>query len=216
MPAAIPALVAGVAGVAGAAISAKAGSKAAKAQQTAANQQVAESRRQYDQDREDWAPWRSTGGAALARLANEYGGGTSSFEASPGYDFRRTEGLRSIDRERSARGLLNSGAADKARMQYGDNLASAEYGDWWNRNLGLAGMGQNATAQTSQAGQAYTGQINNAYQNAGNARASSYANTGSAINSGINNVLSAYLYQQGGGFGGQAGITPPGGWVPGR
>lgn len=200
-----PAVAIAGAAVVGAGATMYAGSKAAKAQKNAANQQIAEQRRQYDQDRADWAPWRAAGESALSRLTAEMSGGpTTAFVASPGYQFRMSEGQKAIDRNRAARGLLNSGAADKARIAYGEGLAASEYGDWWNRNAGLAGVGQNATAATSQAGQNATNNITNALGQAGQARASSYANTGSAINSGMNNVLAAYLYQKGGGFGSNA------------
>lgn len=189
-----------------------AGSKAAKAQKKAADQQVEEQRRQYDQTRADYAPWRQTGGSALARLASEYGLSTgatpgnapvsSQFTASPGYQFRLNEGIKAAERSASARGLLGSGTALKSIQRYGEGLAASEYGDYWNRLAGLAGVGQAATSGTAAAGQNAVNGISQAYQNAGNARASSYANTGSAINSGINNALSAYFYSQGGGFGG--------------
>lgn len=180
-----------------------AGSKAAKAQKNAANQQIAEQRRQYDQDRADWAPWRQTGESALARLNAEMtaGGPTDAFKATPGYGFRLSEGMKAIERNAAARGRLTSGATLKALQERGEGLADDEYGQWWNRNAGLAGVGQAATAATSQAGQNATNNITSAIGQAGQARASSYANTGSAVNSGINNVLAAYLYQRGGGFG---------------
>lgn len=205
-----PAVAIAGAAVVGAGAQMITGSKAAKAQRQSAEMSVAEQRRQYDQDRADLAPWREAGGSALARLVSEYGLGgqapQSQFTTSPGYQFRMGEGLRAIDRNRAARGLLNSGAADKARMRYGEGLAASEYDSYWNRLAGLAGVGQNATNTTVAAGQNSAGNISNAYQQAGNARASSYANTGSAINSGINNVLSAYLFSRGGmkpgGFGG--------------
>lgn len=182
------------------------GNKAAKATTKAADQQVAESRRQYDLTRADYAPWRTTGASALDRLAGEYGLNgrpmESQFTTSPGYTFRRDEGIKAVERSAASRGLLKSGAAVKAVERFAEGNAASEYGDYWNRLSGLAGMGQSATAGTVAAGQGSTAMINNAYQQAGNARASSYANTGSAVNTGINNVLSAYLYQRGGGFGG--------------
>ena len=188
-----------------------AGSKAAKAQKKAADTQIAESRRQYDQDRADYAPWRTAGANALDVLTRTYGigGGTpdmSAFTASPGYQFRRDEGVKAIERSAASRGLLKSGAAVKAIDRFAEGNAASEFGDWWNRTAGIAGAGQAATTAGAQSGMAATSMINNATQQAGNARASSYANTGSAINSGINNVLAAYLYQRGG-FGGAA--APP-------
>lgn len=194
----------------GAGASIYSGSKAASAQRKAADQSVAEQRRQYDITRADYAPWRSAGVGALDMLSRAYGIGgqapdMTAFTASPGYEFRYNEGLRAIDRGAAARGLLHSGPAVKAEQRFGEGLASSEFGDWWNRLAGVAGVGQQATAAVTQAGQNSANNISNAYTAQGNARASSFANTGSAINSGINNVVSAYLYNRGGGFGGKPG-----------
>ena len=201
-----PAVALAGAAVVGAGASIISGNKAAKAQTNAANMSVAEQRRQYDQTRADYGPWRETGANALNMLSRAYGIGgqapdMTAFEASPGYQFRFDEGNRAVDRSAAARGLLHSGAAIKAQQRFGQGLASQEFGDWWNRLAGVAGVGMSATQGTSAAGANAANNISAAYQGAGNARASSYANTGSAINSGINNVLSAYLYNQSGGFG---------------
>lgn len=196
-----PAAAIAGAAVVGAGASYLSGKKAAKAQKNAANAQIAEQRRQYDQTRADYAPWRAAGESALARLTNEMkAGATTAYTKSPSYDFRLSEGIKAAERSAAARGRLGSGATMKAVQRYGEGLASADYGDWWNRNAGLAGVGQAATDSTTQAGMNTTNNITAALGNAGNARASSYANTGSAINSGINNVLAAYLAHQGGFF----------------
>ena len=202
-----PAVILAGAAVAGAGISAVAGSKAAKAQKQAALSGIEEQRRQYDQTRADFAPYRAAGTGALDMLSRAYGIGgqapdMTAFQASPGYQFRYNEGLRAIDRGAAARGLLHSGAGVKAEQRFGEGLASNEFGDWWNRLAGVAGVGQSAAGTTAQAGANAANNITNAYTQAGNARASSYANIGSAANSGINNALSAYLYSQSGGFGG--------------
>jgi hypothetical protein len=200
MPFPLLALAAG-SSLLGAASSLIGGNKAAKAQKKAADAQIAESRRQYDQTRADYAPWRAAGESALARITADMTDPMHrAFTTSPGYDFRLSEGVKAAERSASARGLLKSGAAMKGIQRYGEGLAAAEYGDWWNRNAGLAGVGQQATGSTTQAGQFATSNINNAYQQQGNARASSYANTSSAVNSGINNVLSAYLFSRTPGF----------------
>jgi hypothetical protein len=128
--------------------------------------------------------------------------GYDGFQASPGYEFRLSEGIKAAERSAAARGLLGSGGTLKAIQRYGEGLASSEYENYSNRLAALAGIGQTATNATSAAGQSAAQGISNATINAGNARASAYANTGSAINSGINNALSGYLYTQGGGFGG--------------
>jgi hypothetical protein len=202
-----PAIAMAGAAVIGAGAQIISGNKAANAQKEAAAQSVAEQRRQYDTTRADYAPWRTAGTGAIDMLSRAYGigGGApdmSAFTASPGYQFRYNEGLRAIDRGAAARGLLGSGAAVKAEQRYGEGLAASEFGDWWNRLAGVAGMGQSATAGTAAAGANAANNISTAYTNAGNARASSYANTGSAINSGINNVLFSYFNGSGGSSGG--------------
>jgi hypothetical protein len=204
----VAAAIAGAA-VIGAGSSIISGNKAAKAQKQAADASIAESRRQYDQDRADYAPWRATGESALGRLNTAMTDPSkSAFMASPGYQYRIDEATKAVQNSAAARGQLASGATMKALNRVIQGEASSEYNNWWNQNAGLAGVGQAAVNATSQAGQQSSQNIINATNNAGNARASSYANTGSSINSGINNVLSAYLFSKGGGFSQNPYTTP--------
>jgi len=199
----------------GAVASISASKKAAKAQKYAADQSVAEQRRQYDLTRADLAPWRTAGTAAIDKLSAVYGlnGKTATnpdvtpaqyggFFASPDYQFRKDESLKAANAGLASRGLLNSGAAVRAKTALAGNLASSEFGDWWNRLAGVAGVGQAATNTTSAAGQNAANSISQAYTNAGNARASAYMNTGAAINNGLQNLSSLYAFGAGGGFGG--------------
>jgi hypothetical protein len=102
-----------------------------------------------------YGPQNAIGQNALQGLYNNWGG---SFQASPGYAFRRGEAMRAVDAGMSARGLRNSTARDRAAARYADGLASQEFGDWWNRGAGIAGIGQTATNALAgiygQAGQA--------------------------------------------------------------
>lgn len=215
-----PAVAIAGAAVVGAGASVVAGNKAAKAQKNAAAtqaqiaaDQVAEERRQYDQTRADFAPYRETGYKALDTLASLYGVGsktidpTAALEATPGYKFQMEQGLKAIDRSNSARGALASGGADKARIRYAEGIAASNYDTFANRLAALAGVGQSATGSTAAAGEAAVNGIGsarsmagNAAMAAGNASASSYANTANAINSGVTNLASLYLYNQDGGF----------------
>jgi hypothetical protein len=79
-------------------------------------------------------------------------------------------------------------------------LAASEYDSYTARLAQLAGLGQSATASTAAAGQNASNNISNNLIASGNAQASSYTNTASAINSGLNNIMSAYLMR--GSFGG--------------
>jgi hypothetical protein len=210
-----PAIAIAGAAVVGAGATMIAGSKAAKAQKQAADQATAEQRREYEQDRTDLAPYRAVGTSALDKLSKAYGlngnavvtgsptnaDGSANADAyggfftSPGYEFRRDEGVKAVQRSQVARGALGSGATMKAIERYAEGNAASEYGAWSDRLMQMAGIGQNATNTTVAAGQNAATNISNNLIASGNARASSYSNAGSAINSGLNNVMSAYLMQ---------------------
>lgn len=145
-----------------------------------------------------------------AAPATQYTPGYSGFEASPGYQFRLSEGLKAAERSAAARGILGSGATLKALQRYGEGLASSEYENYANRLAALAGVGQTATAGTAAVGSQAAGGIAQAYQNAGNARASAYQNTGQAISNTAGGLASAYLYNKGFGGGGLTSQTAPG------
>jgi len=74
----------------------------------------------------------------------------SSFEASPGYQFRLDEGLKAVQNAQSARGKSGlGGGALKELTQYGQGLASSEYGNYINNLMGLSNIGQSAAGQSS-------------------------------------------------------------------
>lgn len=174
---------------------------AGRAQEQAANAARDEQARQYDQTRADWAPWREAGQGALNRLTAASTGDMSGFYKDPAYDWQRSEGMRGIQQSAAARGGLKTGNALKTLLEYNQNMAKTSYGDWWNRQAGLAGIGQNATAATAAAGQNAANNSSNALMAAGDARASGIMGAANgwsnAINSGVNN----YMLAQGGFFG---------------
>jgi hypothetical protein len=57
----------------------------------------------------------------------------ADFQKDPGYDFRFKEGLKAVDANAAARGGLISGAALKASQRYGQDMASQEYTNAFNR-----------------------------------------------------------------------------------
>lgn len=141
--------------------------------------------------------------------------GFDGFEASPGYQFRVSEAMKAIERSAAARGNLRSGATMDALQRRVQGVASDEYENFANRLAALAGIGQTANAGSAAAGANYASGVaqgaaaqGNIALAAGNARASGYANTGNAVNQGIQNVASAYLYNRGWGGGG----GPTSGW----
>jgi hypothetical protein len=71
-----------------------------------------------------------------------------NFQADPGYQFRQSEGQRAIEQSAAARGSQLSGATLKALAQYGQNMASQEYGQAYGRYAQdrAFGAGQSAEA----------------------------------------------------------------------
>jgi len=160
--------------IGGALIGSKRAGKAADRANAAASESeanaLAEQKRQYDTTREDWAPWMQTGEDALGRMNSTQGGDYSAFEASPGYQFRMDEGARNAENSFSNRG--GGGNAMRAMEDYRQNMASSEFGNWWNRQSGLAGLGTNATGNVQNAGANAANNSSSAYMRGGENRAS--------------------------------------------
>lgn len=124
------------------------------------------------------------------------------FRESPDYQFRLDEGLDAVANSAAARGGLLSGAAGKAMNKYAQNLASSEYGNYWNRLAQLAGYGSSMISQAATLGSNTAGQLGQAYQNSGDARASGYINSANAFSGGLQGVGNSLGYlagQYGGG-----------------
>jgi hypothetical protein len=148
------------------------------------------------------------GAAGYGSLAKNFG--MSDFQTDPGYAFRMREGLKALDRQAAARGGLISGGALKAAQGYGQELASQEYQNAYNRyqtnrtNLlnplqSLAGAGQTSANTMGAAAAGYGSEGSNALggagtaqanaiQNAANARASGYLGSQQSWNQAIQNT----------------------------
>jgi len=116
-----------------------------------------------------------------------------------------SEGLKALDRQAAARGGLISGGALKASQRYGQDLASQEYMNAFNRYQtnranqlqpleSLMGRSQTAAQLLGTAGQNYASGAGQALQNVGMAKGSAYVG-------GANALLNAIgQYQRAGGF----------------
>lgn len=152
--------------------------KQAKAAQSAANTQAAASKEatkiqkdMYDQTRKDLMPYADAGRDSLAQLMGQMGPdgyfnqtytGQDIYD-DPSYQFRLQQGQDAIQSGAAARGGLLSGATLKALQGYGQDMASQEYQNaynrfnadqtnQYNRLSNLVGVGQNAAAQQGNAG----------------------------------------------------------------
>ena len=193
-------------------IGSSASKKAASTQADAANRAADLQMQQFERQVELQEPWRQAGITALNKLtplATEYTPfGMQQFQQDPGYAFRLQEGMKALERSAAARGGLLSGGMLKGAQQYGQDLASQEYMNAFNRYQAernarlnplqsLAGIGQTATNQLGQAGQTMAGNVGQAMGAAAQARASGYVGGANALSQGLGTYLN---YQQGQNF----------------
>lgn len=83
-------------------------------------------------------PFRQTGVNALADYgtASQYTPfGMEQFQADPGYSFRMSEGLKALERSAASRGILQSGQTLKDITRFGQDAASQEYQNAFQRYL---------------------------------------------------------------------------------
>jgi len=140
--------------------------------------------------------------------------GMDKFQADPGYAFRMSEGMKALERSAAARGGLLSGATLKGTQRFGQDLASQEYQNAFNRYqttrantlnpyASLAGVAQTSANTLGQAAGAYgvnagniamAGGANaaNAQLALGNIRGQQFSNAANALGQGYN------FYKQGG------------------
>ena len=123
---------------------------ATRAVQTAEEKALAQQDRHYEQTREDWAPWRATGENSLANIDAVNSGDMSAFQTSPGYQFRMDEGTRNTENAFSVKG--GGGNAMRALAEFSQNMASNEFGSWYDRQLSGAGLGTTGNVYSQQAG----------------------------------------------------------------
>ncbi len=193
-------------------IGSSASKKAASTQADAANRAADLQMQQFERQVELQEPWRQAGITALNKLtplATEYTPfGMDQFQQDPGYAFRMSEGMKALERSAAARGGLLSGGMLRGAQRYGQDLASQEYMNAFNRYQAernarlnplqsLAGVGQTATNQLGQAGQAMASNVGQALGAAGQARASGYIGGANALTQGLGTYLN---YQQGQNF----------------
>lgn len=134
-------------GVLGAGASIFGSSKAAKAQQEAANNAIAAQREMFDRAKAEVQPFINYGKGGIAPLNNwlDYSNDSSplaqllklttpgadmssTLEQTPGYQFSLNQGLRAVDRGLAARGLAGPGGAlAKGSADYAQGLAGTTW-----------------------------------------------------------------------------------------
>lgn len=224
-----PSLIAGGASLAGGALAAKATGKAVDAQTAASDRALQVEQQQYNQNRADLAPYREAGSATLPALMRGIGtdpGGDPSkapltrkfssadLNADPVYNtslqFGLDEGTKGINARAVQAGNYDSGATLKALTRFGNDYAGTKanesYGRFttdqnstFNKLMGTAGLGVNATNAGVNAGTTVSGNIADTITGQGNARAAGAVGTANAASTalgGVANAANAYNQNQ--------------------
>jgi len=183
---------------------ASASKSAAKTQAAAADRAAELQNAQFQQTREDLAPYRAAGQTALNALTplatNYQKFGMDQFQQDPGYAFRLSEGQKALDRSAAARGGLISGGALKAAQRYGQDMGSQEYTNAFNRYQlernaqlnplqSLAGVGQTTATQLGQFGATNAANIGNLMTGGAAAQAAGQVGMANALTGGLGTYL---------------------------
>lgn len=184
--------------------------RAAKTQSGAAREAADLQQQQFERQVELSEPWRKAGEQALNKLIplTDYTPfGTDQFQADPGYAFRLSEGMKGLERSAAARGGLLSGATLKGIQRYGQDMASQEYTNAFNRYQAeraaqlqplqsLAGVGQATAQQIGQAGMQMASNVGDTMMSGAAARASGYMGQANALSSALGAGLNYSQNQQ--------------------
>ena len=167
----VAAAVVGAATVAGSMYSSRQAGKAAKTQAASADRASQIQQENFEQTRKDLMPYKQAGDTSLSQLMGQmtpdgyfnqtYTG--QDIYSDPSYQFRLQQGQDAIQSSAAAKGGLLTGATLKALQNYGQESASQEYSNAYNRFnadqtnrynrlSNLVGIGQNAAAQVGNAG----------------------------------------------------------------
>lgn len=210
--------------IGGAIISSQGAKSAAQTQADAAGRATEAQRDIFERQVELQEPFREAGlkgqnrllellGLGEDKAAPGYGKyataefGMDKFTADPGYAFRMSEGMKALERSAAARGGLLSGATLKGTQRFGQDLASQEYQNAFNRYQAertgtlnpfqaLAGTAQTSANTLGQQAGAFGNAMASNIIGAGNAQAAGQIGSANAFSSGLGQGINFYQNQQ--------------------
>lgn len=173
---------------------------AANAQVAGEQQAIDESRRQFDLNRQDFAPQIEAGNLGREELLNLLGlrgvAGEQSaidrFTESPGQKFLQDRAERSALRNSAATGGLGGGNIRRELQEQAIGFGQQFLGERKNRLAGVAGGGANAVANQAGFGTQLSGQISQGFANQGNARATGIRGSANQIRNSLGRVAGAF------------------------
>jgi hypothetical protein len=187
-------------GVVSSLIGSSASRDAASMQADSAERAQAQQAAQYQQTRADLQPWVQSGSQANNKLSSLMGldgsDPAAQLESTPGYQFRYDQGMAGVNNSAAAKGGLLSGGTLKAIQKYGQDFASNEYQNQWNRLNSMSNTGQASAAGQASASTAFGNASAANSQAQGNALASGAMGTGNAWSNGISSAVNGYQNNQ--------------------
>ncbi len=161
----------------------------------------------YNQDLakyyQDLAKYNATPQPSNAPAATQPGPQDWRFLMDPGYEFRKQEGINALAAAGAASGNYGSGNMGVALQDFGQNLASQEFQNVYNRLAGISGTGQVQSQAMGNLG-VNTGNVMANYLNqAGQNIAQGQVAGANAMAGGVRDlekgIASYYMYGKGGG-----------------
>ena len=114
---------------------------------------------------------------AMTSPQADYNQAFNNYRNSTGYQFRFNEGMRALD---AAAPVLNSGARMKALQNYGQNIASGEFGNYLGQLANQQGVGLSGASAQAGVGQNYVNSVTANNNSAGSAAANAALMRGQA------------------------------------
>ncbi len=111
-----------------------------------------------------------------------------TYRNSTGYQFRVGEGMNAINSGYAGAGTLQSGAAMRAINDYGQGMASQEFGNYLNALGNQQGLGLSGASALAGVGQNYANSLGNIYQQNGANQANAALAGANAMGGAINNI----------------------------
>lgn len=191
----------GAVGAIGGGLIASGGAKsAAKSSAAAADRASAVQQQIYGENKATLAPYVQAGLPAtdninaLLGLGGDQAAAGKAFDAyrrSTGYDFRVNEGMRALNANYAGARTLRSGAGIKGALNYGQGMASQEFGNYLNAIGTQQGVGLNAAGAQAGVATNYANSLGNIYQQNGANQANAALASANALGGGLNNAASA-------------------------
>lgn len=135
------------------------------------------------------------------------------FRTSTGYDWRLQQGMNALNSGYAGAGTLKSGAAIKGAVDYGQGMASQEFGNYLNALGNQQSLGMQAGAASAGVGTNAANTLGSIYLQNGSNQANAALVKASAVGQGLNSLanIGGSILGQSQGYGG-GGINPSALW----